>query len=60
MQKIHDKYVLANIYQLTKSGGLMKCGSKYIFKSACPASFTNAHDDVTDMVNYGIIKNTQI
>ena len=52
--------VRANIYQLTKFGGLMNCGSKDIFKNALQSQVcTNSHDSVTDMVSYGIIKNTE-
>ena len=39
--------VLANIYQLTKFGGLMNCVSKNIFKNALLSHVcTNTHDDV--------------
>ena len=48
--------VRANIYQLTKFGGLMNCGSKDIFKNALQSHVcTNSHDNVTYMVSYGII-----
>ena len=45
---------LAYIYQLTKFGDLMSCGSKEHFVSC-----TNTHHDVTDFVNLGIVKNTK-
>ena len=52
--------VFANIYQLTTFGGLMNSGSKDIFKNALQSHVcTNAYDDVTDLVSYGIIKNTK-
>ena len=49
---------LACIYQLTKFGDLMSCDSKDIFKMH-PVSCTNTRHDVTDLVNHGMVKNTE-
>ena len=49
---------LAHIYQLTKYGDLMSCGSKDIFKNA-PYLVTNTHHDFTDFVNPEMVKNTK-
>ena len=48
---LHKRFVintvLANIYQLTKFGGLMNCVSKDLFKNALLShACTNTHDDV--------------
>ena len=56
--QIIKKISVAYIYQLTKFGGLMSCGSEDIFKMD-PVSFTNAHHDVTDLVNHGIVKHVR-
>ena len=44
------------MYQLAKFGDLMSYGSKYLLH---PASSTNTHHDVTDLVKYGITKNVK-
>ena len=49
---------LVYIYQLTKFGDLMSCGSKDTVKSDL-VSCTNTHHDVTDFVNLGIVENTK-
>ena len=46
------------IYQLTKFGDFMSCGSKDIFRNA-PCLMTNTHHDITDLVNHGIVENTK-
>ena len=46
--------VLAYIYQSADFGDLMSCGWKDVFKMH-PALCTNAHHDVTDLVNHVII-----
>ena len=46
------------MYQLAKFRELMGCGPKDIFKKP-DVSCINTHDDVTDLVNHGIIKNTK-
>ena len=52
--------VFVNICQLTTFSGLMNSGSEDIFKNALQSHVcTNAYDDVTDLVSYGIIKNTK-
>ena len=56
--QIIKKISVDYIYQLTKCGGLISCGSEDIFKMD-PVSFTNAHDDVTDLVNHGIVKHVR-
>ena len=48
----------ASIYQSTKFGGLMSCGSKDIFKMH-PISCTNTYHDVTDLVNHEMTGNTK-
>ena len=54
--KITENYCPAYIYQLTKFGDFMSCGSKDIFKNACYLICTNAHHDVTDLVNHEMLK----
>ena len=56
VQKILKSIVLAYIYQLTKYGDLMSCGSKDIFKNI---SYTNSYHDFTDLVNHEMVKNTK-
>ena len=56
--KDFTKILILLIYQLTKFAGLMRCGSKDIFKIH-PVSWTNNHHDVTSLVNHGIVKNTK-
>ena len=47
------------IYQLTKFGDFMSCGSKDVFKNV-PCLMYYTHRDVTDSVNHGIMfKNTK-
>ena len=47
------------IYQLTKFGDFMSCGSKDVFKNV-PRLMYYTHRDVTDSVNHGIMfKNTR-
>ena len=48
---------LPYIYQLTKFGGLISCGSKYIFKNALSCTIT--HHNVIDLVNHMMIENTK-
>ena len=50
--------VFVYIYQLTKFGYLMSCGLN-IYSKMHPASCTNIHHDVTDLVNHEIVKNTK-
>ena len=45
------------MYQLVKFGDLMSSGSEDIFKK--PVSCTNTHHEVTDLVNHGMVKNTE-
>ena len=46
------------IYELTKIVDLISCGSKDIFKNAVLC--TNAHHDITDLVNHAMVRNTKI
>ena len=59
IQKIPENIAHAFIYQLTQYGRLMSCGSKDIFKNA-PCLCSNTHRDITDLVNYAMVKNTKI
>ena len=52
----HENIALACIYQLTKFGGLVVF-KRYIWMH--PVSCANTHHDVTDLVNYGMVKNTK-
>ena len=54
VQEIPEKYC-PSLYLLTKFGGLINCGSKMY-----PASYTNTHHDVTNLVNHKMVKNTKI
>ena len=47
---------LVYIYQLTKFGNLMSCGSKDIHSKMHPVTCTNTRHDVTDFVNHGMVK----
>ena len=58
IQKFQKNIALVYIYQLTKFSGLMSCVQKIYSKMShvpCP----NIHHDITDLVNYRIIKNTK-
>ena len=57
IQIISGKIAFAYVYQATKFGGLMSCGSKSMFKNA--SSFTNTHRDVIDLINRGMVKITK-
>ena len=37
----------------------MSCGSEDMLKNTPYLSCTNAHHDVTDLLNHGIVKNTK-
>ena len=55
---IKSKVEIEYMY-LSKFGDFMICGSKDIFKSgSCLILCTNAHREVTDLVNHGMVKNT--
>ena len=57
-KRFQKNIALAYIYQLTKFGGLMSCGSKDILKIH-PVLCTNTHHDVTDLVNHERVENTK-
>ena len=58
-KRLLNMIVLVYIYQLTKFGDLMSCGSKDIYSKMYPVSRTNTHHGVIDLVNHGMFKNTK-
>ena len=58
VQKIPENYCLSLYLSIGQVCDLMSCGSKDIFQK-CTVSCNNAHHDVTDLVNHGMVKNTK-
>ena len=58
VQKTSEKYFLCLYLLIDQFRWVNELCSKNIFKNAL--SGTSTHDDVTDLVNHGMVQNTKI